>query len=213
MADKTRMQFVQMSRAYYRDSIHRDAKDEISITEAHIDGGCEWEFSVKWHELGGASVPRIEIYEDAWIAFAQIPELFDLFREYDTSKPDEKVSLTPKRLCVELLGMGFVDATPEHPPGVGEKPTFDERRESWENVPRHTTVTDGWAVLVLDNGRKILTFGSSEKILVAKGYAAGDSVHVLNERDFEERAWDKLEWQEAPEEVMGAILRLAGSAK
>ena len=211
MTDETRMQFIQMSRAYYKSQMREDIEEEINISKEHIESGHEWGFSIVWRSLGGQSVPRLEIFDDAWIAFAEIPELFELFRDYDTSKRDEKTPLTPKRLCVELLGMGLVDATPEHPPGVGEKPTFDEERSEWQNVPRRTTVTDDWTVLVLDNGRKILTFGSSAKILVAKGHAAGDSVHVLNEHNVEECSWDNLEWREAPQEVMGAILRLAGN--
>ncbi len=122
MTDKTRMQFIQMSRAYYySNQIREGIEEEINITKAHIDGGCDWEFNIVWRPLGGQSVPRLEIFDDAWIAFAEIPELFELFRNYDTSKQGEKTPLTPKQLCEELLEMGFVDATPENPPGVGEK--------------------------------------------------------------------------------------------
>ena len=65
-------------------------------------------------------------------------------------------------------------------------------------------MADDWTVLVLDNGRKILTFGASHQ--------AGDSVHVLDECDYEEHSWHNLERHGVPEGVMGAILILAGSS-
>jgi len=78
---------------------------------------------------------------------------------------------------------------------------FNEKTETWENVPRETTVTDAWTVLALDNGVRILSFGDRRK--------AGADVHVLEGSGKSLASWHNEEWREAPEEVMGALLRLA----
>jgi len=80
-------------------------------------------------------------------------------------------------------------------------PYFDEHESKWHYIPEKTTVTDDWTVLVLDNGYKILTFGDT--------YCAGAQVHVLNPKGEETVMWDCKEWEDAPEEVMGAMLRAA----
>ena len=76
--------------------------------------------------------------------------------------------------------------------------------EVWIGVPNETTVTDDWTVLVLDNGRKILTIGDERQ--------AGSHVSILESDDLEICAWHCAEWEAEGEgeTVMGAILRLAG---
>ena len=39
-------------------------------------GGVAWEFQIEEMELGGNLVTRVKVFDDAFAAFAQIPELF-----------------------------------------------------------------------------------------------------------------------------------------
>lgn len=83
---------------------------------------------------------------------------------------------------------------------------WNESKNRWENLPKTTTVTDKYTLLVLDNGNYMLSFGDKRK--------AGDSVHILDPDGFEVHAWSSSEWGSASaEEVMGAIFRSAASER
>ncbi len=117
-----RNRFVHISRAFYAESALKSPEnliDEVEIIFREFD--CEffvkWHLlgsmacAVKWHLLGGMACARLEIFDDAWILFKKVPELFELLFEYGTSD-HTKTSLTPEVLCGALLEMGFLDRTP-----------------------------------------------------------------------------------------------------
>lgn len=66
-------------------------------------GGVAWEFDVSEHELGGKPCTRIEMFDDAYEAFAQIPEFFVLMREHQPG--------TLREVRGILDGLGAVDET------------------------------------------------------------------------------------------------------
>ena len=105
-----RNRFVHISRAFYAETALKSPDnliDEVEIIVREFD--CE--FFVKWHLLGGMACARLAIFDDAWILFKKVPELFELLFEYGTSD-HTKTSLTPEVLCGALLEMGFLDRTP-----------------------------------------------------------------------------------------------------
>jgi len=81
------------------------------------------------------------------------------------------------------------------------KPHFDQVAQRWVGLPDCTTIEDEWLCIVTDIGMRILSFGDV--------YQAGGSVHVISDRGREVTSYDKLEWHDEPEQVMGAMLRAA----
>jgi hypothetical protein len=50
---------------------------EIYVSAIYADGGCAWGFAVREYDLsGGRQGIRAEIFDDAFVAFTQIPEFF-----------------------------------------------------------------------------------------------------------------------------------------
>lgn len=105
--------FIHITRAYYANSLRaswpRYQFDEINIVLEDPD--CE--FFVRWyrHEYVDRSVSvRLEMFDDAWRALTEIPELCELFADKDSTRRDEP--LFPDEFCAELVDMGFEDATP-----------------------------------------------------------------------------------------------------
>jgi len=72
----------------------------------------------------------------------------------------------------------------------------------WINLPTKTTVTPNYTLLVLDNGRMLLSLGETHE--------AGASNHVLDAGGYEIGTWCDNEIEEAPELCVGAMLRAAG---
>jgi hypothetical protein len=77
----------------------------------------------------------------------------------------------------------------------------------WEGLPSETTVGIAWAVLAIDNGMRILTFGMNHQ--------AGGSVHVVRPDGTEVAMWSCEEWETEGEgeSVMGAMLLAASDRK
>lgn len=86
--------------------------------------------------------------------------------------------------------------------GEKMKPYLDDNN-IWRRLPSETTIGDGWTMLALDNGMKILTYGDKHQ--------AGGQVHVIRPGGAEVATWDVAEWEQEGEgeRVMGAILRAA----
>ena len=83
-----------------------------------------------------------------------------------------------------------------------KRPSFNHKTGLWEDLPRCTTVESEWVCLVLDNGMRIYSGGVK--------YRAGEFVYVITDDGREIGAFDRSEWQDEPESVMGAMLRAAG---
>ena len=51
---------------------------EIYVSATRAGGGCAWGFPVREYDLGGGRRGiRAEIFDDAFVAFTQIPEFFE----------------------------------------------------------------------------------------------------------------------------------------
>lgn len=111
--------FVQHSRTWYRNPLALDAQncfDEVHVIIGRLpEGGCRYEFSLKWYALGGGHPPQLQIFDDAWDVFAEIPELFQMLSEHSTTWPERRgsSSMTPDEFCEELKSLGFIDVTEE----------------------------------------------------------------------------------------------------
>ncbi len=93
--------YIATHEAYYaRD----DQERTLNVVKAADAGGCAWEFNIVDHSerLDTAAV-RVEIFDDAWQAFAEIPDLFAALAEIGESSLDEVRQI--------LDQLGFTDAT------------------------------------------------------------------------------------------------------
>jgi hypothetical protein len=66
-------------------------------------GGVAWEFQIEEMELGGKPTTRVKVFDDAYAAFAQIPEFFAAFADAPPS--------TLRAVIAALDAMGAVDET------------------------------------------------------------------------------------------------------
>jgi hypothetical protein len=105
--------FYIYSRSWYAQAGH---PKEIMIGLYHPEGGCTAEFGIRWFEQGGRSVPRLEIFDDAWKFFFQLQELRAL------AQFDQK-NATEQQIVDFLLKSGFTDLTKYDGPKP-QKPTI-----------------------------------------------------------------------------------------
>ncbi|HCT78572.1 MAG TPA: hypothetical protein DGT23_18725 [Micromonosporaceae bacterium] len=91
----------------------------IEIRASNRERLLPWEFDVVEDDLGGETALRIHMYDDAWQAFTQIPDLFAAFAALAAN--DTEMSLGD---VIELLkSLGAVDET------VGRMVSKIEERE------------------------------------------------------------------------------------
>lgn len=93
--------FMVTNEAFYARSLPPDRPNEIMIGFYYEEGGTDGEFAIRWRDVA----PRLEVFEDAWKALKQMPELLDLLAQMDGK------NITPKELSSELLKIGFKDYT------------------------------------------------------------------------------------------------------
>lgn len=96
--------FIVSHEAWYAKSIGLPMP-EISIIEAHPGGGCYFEFVIKWEVIRDELAPKIEIFDDAWIAFKKYNNLFKRLALLNNMSPQ------PKDIIQLLLELGFKDVT------------------------------------------------------------------------------------------------------
>jgi len=101
--------FVVLSRAWYGPAVleRSDYVEDVLIRFKGGDG--DWrELAIRWYDFPGS--PRVgvcvEVFEDAWSAFEEIPEFFKLLSELE----DEE--FTADELAAWLEEGAFVDVTP-----------------------------------------------------------------------------------------------------
>ena len=78
-------------------------KPHLNVQAAAHGGGVAWEFEVSEHYLGDQFCTRIEMFDDAYAAFADIPEFFALMREHQPGALREVRGI--------LDGLGAADVT------------------------------------------------------------------------------------------------------
>jgi hypothetical protein len=72
----------------------------VTVQKSADDGGCAWEFSVVEHPRIGI---RVEVFDDAFAAFVEVPEFFTALAQSRRSNLDSVREI--------LDDLGFEDAT------------------------------------------------------------------------------------------------------
>jgi len=83
LPDDTHLAYIVSHEAYYWAAAKVPGeKPHLNVQAAASGGGVAWEFDVSEHFLGNAHCTRIEMFDDAYAAFADVPEFFALMREH-----------------------------------------------------------------------------------------------------------------------------------
>jgi hypothetical protein len=108
--------FTHYSEAYYAKLLPKrdDSVDEVIVGFYAPEGGTSGEFAVEWVRLSGKATPRLRVFDDAWHALAQMPDLLARMSDLDSQ------DVSPKAFCALLLELGFKDQTQrERPASAG----------------------------------------------------------------------------------------------
>jgi hypothetical protein len=105
--------FRQYSRSYHAKSFplneeYKDLVEEIFFGLNHPDGGTSAEMFVRWYDLTHNSdkpAARLEVFESAWDALFEFPDLFWKLKKLDSTRPQ------PDEIVKILLQCGFIDET------------------------------------------------------------------------------------------------------
>jgi len=90
------------SRAHYA---RAGQPKEIMIGLYHSEGGTSGEFAIRWHDIGSQkSFPRLEIFDDAWKVFFDMPELCGLSTLTGKNADEQQI-------IDFLIAAGFKDLT------------------------------------------------------------------------------------------------------
>ena len=100
--NEARRAFVWSSRAWYRSVA---PENEIVFGMYYPDGGTDGEMSMRWYDLGGSEVPRLEVYDDSWAVLASFSDLLATLATWDDENIDQELFVKI------LLEHGFVDDT------------------------------------------------------------------------------------------------------
>lgn len=80
--------------------VHREA-----LTDAGEHDGVHWEFSISWYRFSDSTVGvKVGVFDDAWVAFHEIPEVFGRLATMAGSA-------TPEAVVEMLTSSGFTDMT------------------------------------------------------------------------------------------------------
>ncbi len=100
----TKRGFYHFQGAFYRQwGLPDGVRDQVMF--GYYGSGTSGEMAMRWIELGGRVVPRLEVYDDAWDALATFTELLRVMALSDGQ------NITPATFCSLLLSCGFEDMT------------------------------------------------------------------------------------------------------
>jgi hypothetical protein len=105
--------FIWSNKAWYS----RSVEDQEIMFGMYYDaaendgfGGTSGEMGMRWYEIGGKNVPRLEAYDDGWSALSLFSDLIQELGNHD----DE--NMTQEQFIEILKSCGFEDLTPyKHP--------------------------------------------------------------------------------------------------
>jgi hypothetical protein len=80
--DDCHLAYIVSHEAWYWNALGSTEKPHLNVQAAAYGGGVAWEFDVSEYHLGGKPCTRIQMFDDAYESFAQIPEFFILMREH-----------------------------------------------------------------------------------------------------------------------------------
>lgn len=106
--------YIVVVETYYYQRLGNPDKRPPSINIfASRGGGVSWEFSVTDHTARlGQRALKVEIFDDAWAAFADLPELFVAMADGEIESLDELRTLLDR--------LGAVDQTPRIDPRLNQ---------------------------------------------------------------------------------------------
>lgn len=93
------------SESWWYRSQDKEYDDEIMVGMYRKDGGTTGEFGIRWLNIGGRSVPQLQVFHDAWHALAQFPDLLAGLASMDSEFPH------PKQVASLLRNLGIQDDT------------------------------------------------------------------------------------------------------
>ena len=96
--------FYRSSKAYYA-MADRDVEIMFGIYYPRDGGGTSGEMAMRWHELSGGLVPRLEVYCDAWSALQQFRDVLETLAEHDSE------DITEEQFALILQEHGVTDLT------------------------------------------------------------------------------------------------------
>lgn len=92
-------------------NIPRGAEAEIMVSiSTKDDTGIAYEFGIRWYELDNKFIPRVEMFEDSWSAYADMPDLFAWFADRSTRTP-KAVAPSLREIITVLEALGFENHT------------------------------------------------------------------------------------------------------
>jgi hypothetical protein len=103
--------FYRHTKAFYANvvSLPSGAVEEVMFGYTHHEGGTPGEIAMRWIDLGGRSVPRLECFDDGFASLASFGDVLASLAEVDG------VNMTPDEFCAVLLAHGFKDKTATTP--------------------------------------------------------------------------------------------------
>lgn len=98
--DDCHLAYVVSHEAWYWEASRGNDNPHVSVSASAKGngGGVAWEFQIEEMELGGKQVTRAKIFDDAYEAFTQVPELFAALADGGGS------TLTGVRDLLDMLG-------------------------------------------------------------------------------------------------------------
>lgn len=104
LPENTHLAYNVWREAWYAD-VRKDDKPGIGIAASAegTGGGVAWEFQITQYELGGKPCTHIEMFDDAYEAIVQVPELFAALAKEQPG--------TLEQVRAILNGLGAVDET------------------------------------------------------------------------------------------------------
>lgn len=101
---KYNMGFYVENKQWYAYQFDR-VNPQIMIGDYPEGGGTRGEFSIDWELLGGAYIPRLKCYDDAWEVLANEPSLIKALGELNNKNS------TQEEIVEVLLSLGYRDLT------------------------------------------------------------------------------------------------------
>lgn len=116
--------FTHLNESWYAPALgkYKERLDEVMIGYYAEEGGTSGEFAIRWTEVGGKPVPRLEVFDDAWDALTHFQDVLLEMAAVDSQNID------PLRFCEALQRCGLIDRTQRVQPrddlieGLGSPP-------------------------------------------------------------------------------------------
>jgi hypothetical protein len=120
LPEGTSLTYIVWHEAWYADASRTPGEHpHLMVSAAADEGGVAWEFQVDGYDLSGSPVTRVKMFEDAYAAFADMPEFFAALAEHRPVTLDEVQDI--------LISLGATDTTPRVSPYPPRETTLRDR--------------------------------------------------------------------------------------